>query len=917
MSTIIRSRSTVSQRRTQARARARRSPAIRLITSALLASAAPAAVAVALTLSAATLTLAAPSPAHAGHNEWTKANVTAIRLRCLALSPTFPTDRTMLAAWMANDGDEKGGLARSTDGGRTWTKIGLSGPVQWVTNIVFSPDFANDRTIFVGSQGIGGTVDPGHPPVLWRSTDAGDTWSALGRGAIDTTRRGWFENRDLIGVSPDYARDRTVIAPTRTGYNGNTNSLGVSTDAGQTWKQPVVAETLSAKNHGPLAWLGGQELLCQVDGFMIRSVDGGARWSHDGTAPRSPAFSDYDYPVMPFVDANRGWLLDRYGGVRRTADGGRTWQSLVAESQDDAFWKRAMDFGDATHGIIVGNKRREAGAPVPMPAEYTTDGGQTWTAAPVPPSLLAKGPLSGIQLYDVAMVGPSRGWAVGSAIYVNSGPMILHTSDGGANWTEQAPPPEPDRDGKLFPEWTGSIGGVDFADAQNGWAVGWGLYHGYVILRTTNGGGTWSMVRRMTEEECPPLVDVRALSGSHAVVFGGTGVGGGSTNVVMTTTNGGGSWTSSSFTPGWMKPCWASFVDSQVGVIAGDDGLLARTIDGGLTWTQVSPTGAYNPTTFAFSPGYANDRVMVAQFDREEWETDKPQGTYRSTDGGWNWTKMASVPGAPGGCVEFSPGFASDRTMFVLSGGYAHRSTDAGASWTKLSMTAPVVVSPTYPSDATVLAKKEIARSSHSYSGNHQLFLSQDRGGGWTPIGAPATGHGEWRENVIAAPDYAQSRTVYTIMSEAVHAYSLRARRRATLSRPPVYLNSWDKRWVGWAVRVVGTIRPAHPGGWTTADLTFQKKVGRRWVTLRRVYPFKIDRRGRSRPVSRPRIVFSEITAKAGTNSGWVDHVFRETGTFRVRERHAGESRAGGCLTSYSPWTVFKITSRRVKRWRW
>ena len=69
-------------------------------------------------------------------------------------------------------------------------------------------------------------------------------------------------------------------------------------------------------------------------------------------------------------------------------------------------------------------------------------------------------------------VDPSVGWAVGD------GGTIVKTTNGGTTWTAQDS------------GTTDGLCSVDFVNASTGWAVG----DGGVILKTANGGTTWSVL---------------------------------------------------------------------------------------------------------------------------------------------------------------------------------------------------------------------------------------------------------------------------------------------------------------------------------------------------------------------------------------------------------------------------------------
>jgi photosystem II stability/assembly factor-like uncharacterized protein len=129
----------------------------------------------------------------------------------LAISPTF--DREGLILFGVAEG-----MRRSTDGGETWTRIRLE-PVHvekryWpyeIRKIVFSPDFAKDRTVFAACTGG-----------IYKSTDAGETWNGIPPPGP------WLRR---VTMSPNWTQDRTLFAAGL--------SIFRSTDDGATWSRPV------------------------------------------------------------------------------------------------------------------------------------------------------------------------------------------------------------------------------------------------------------------------------------------------------------------------------------------------------------------------------------------------------------------------------------------------------------------------------------------------------------------------------------------------------------------------------------------------------------------------------------------------------------------------------------------------------
>ena len=142
------------------------------------------------------------------------------------------------------------------------------------------------------------------------------------------------------------------------------------------------------------------------------------------------------------------------GTILRTTNGGENW---IPQYSGTNHFLSSVFFTDANTGTVVG------GGGWPWFPEgtilRTTDGGVTWTAQSSGTTDILRG---------VAFTDANTGTAVG-------GWGTVHTTDGGTTWTQQ------------YVESGGSS--VFFTDANTGTIVG----GGGTILRTTNGGATWTL----------------------------------------------------------------------------------------------------------------------------------------------------------------------------------------------------------------------------------------------------------------------------------------------------------------------------------------------------------------------------------------------------------------------------------------
>ncbi len=210
----------------------------------------------------------------------------------IAASPTFATDHTVFAATSIQ-------VYRSTDGGASFSIVPVSGAWDF-QSIAISPDFARDRTVFVGSspQSNGG---------VFRSTDAGDTWSQFNGGGLTSTA-------SVLGlaVSPGYAGDGLVYAATGAGL--------LARAKGTTWVDVPVVNRASAFYSIALS------PAFQTDGIALAGTDGSGV-----TEPGDP-------PTPVIRPGAPSWIAPATDGQEGlSATPALQWSSVVASPAVDAY----------------------------------------------------------------------------------------------------------------------------------------------------------------------------------------------------------------------------------------------------------------------------------------------------------------------------------------------------------------------------------------------------------------------------------------------------------------------------------------------------------------------------------------------------------------------------------------------------
>lgn len=228
------------------------------------------------------------------------------------------------------------------------------------------------------------------------------------------------------------------------------------------------------------------------------------------------------------------------------------------------------------------------------------DQGGTYRPAAVPVDLT---------LTAVSFADEKQGWAVGH------GGVILHTADGGEQWTVQRQDLAVDQ--PLF--------SVYFRDSRHGWAAGlWSL-----LLATADGGKTWSKVS-LPAQEGAKRADLNLLH----VFEGGTGrlFIAAEQGTVLVSDDDGASWRY--VKTGTAASLWAGAAEQAgAGVVAGLRGKMLRTGDGGVTWQQVATPAPASVT-------------HVVRKDRTYWAATISGAVLRSADDGQTW-QVASQYDAP------------------------------------------------------------------------------------------------------------------------------------------------------------------------------------------------------------------------------------------------------------------------------
>ena len=225
---------------------------------------------------------------------------------------------------------DNGSLARTTDGGRTWTR----------GNVATSEDVLD--VAFPAAQ-TGYALDTAGG--LFRTADGGASWKTLDTGTT--------------------AQPRAIAAPTTSivllvGPRG----LRRSTDGGGTFATVTDRDVTKAQLSAIDA--AGTTLFAYGRRDLLRSTDRGKTWT--------PVHKPGRVITADFVSAKKGFLLASGGKLFRTANTGKSWTELPGTGTEGAY---GMAFSSSTRGYLVVDRFGAA----PTRSGFlmsTSDAGATW-----------------------------------------------------------------------------------------------------------------------------------------------------------------------------------------------------------------------------------------------------------------------------------------------------------------------------------------------------------------------------------------------------------------------------------------------------------------------------------------------------------------------------------------------------------
>ncbi len=527
------------------------------------------------------------------------------------------------------------GLYKTVDGGKSWKQVIKISENTGVTDVAY--DFDNPDIMYAASyqrrRHVWTVIDGGPESALWKSTDAGETWTKLKNG-LPT------EDMGKIGIAVSPADTNTVYA-----YIESVNGKGGifrSQDKGASWERRNPYDT-TAQYYAYL-WADPKN----VDKFYLPNFH--VMVSMDGGKTLNPLPSKYrhvdNHAIYIDPDDTKYMLVGGDGGVYETFDGGQNW-GFKDNLPITQFYDVAVDmsqpfyyvYGGTQDNYSLGGPSRTRNASGIANSDwFVTQGGDGFRSQidPVDPNTVyAESQYGGLARFD-----RRSGESIG-----------IQPSEG------KGEPP-------LRWNWDSPI----LVSAHNHTRL---YFAANRVFRSEDRGNSWKAIspdlsRQIDRNKLPIMGKVwgpDAVAKNASTSFYG--------NIVAMA---------------------ESPKKDNVLYIGTDDGLIQVTENGGESWTKYEKFPGVPDNTYVsrLAASRFDDRTVYASFENHKQGDFKPY-LLKSTDAGKSWTSIAGNLPDNGPVLAFAEDTVNSNLLFVGTEFGAYFSNDGGKKWVQLKGGLPTV----------------------------------------------------------------------------------------------------------------------------------------------------------------------------------------------------------------------------------
>ena len=565
-----------------------------------------------------------------------------------------PSDANIVYAGTGDSvgGSSGDGMYKSTDAGRTWTHIGLEETTK-INKMVIDPKDPNH--VVVSTQGDASHNGRG----IYRTTDGGKTW--------ENTLRPENANgtRDV-----EYAFDKAnVIFATSQGAGGgfgggggggggapqgpNGTALYKSTDSGKTWKKVDtlpqyngrISVAIAMHTDGKRVYVVGGPL--QGGSGLYRSDDQGATWQHMAGNDTRVSNGQGSYSSGVWVDSQNPDIVYTIATtVYRSTDGGKTFGAFKgAPGGEDPH----NAWIDPTNGqrILFGFDQGPA---------ITLDGGQTWSG-------YYQIPID--QIYHIATDNQYPYWVMGSQ--QDTGAIMTRSRSDQGQITQIDWYPLPSSEfGTVVP---------DPLKPTTVYGVGYGNGQGNGMIKIDLATGQWGNVAPNFGTDRNLYVEGRDFWKRFDTAFEPKALYVGY-NCIVVTRDGAQTW--KAFSPDLTTPKGQPMVPCGVAPVP-------------------APSPGPSPAAPAGPRGGISDFSISTVKQGVVWSGSSTGQIYNTMDGGKSWNNVTNFTDLPPNVifVTVEAGHSDVNTAYVLANftqgrtpqgpeHYIYRTHDGGKTWTRI-----------------------------------------------------------------------------------------------------------------------------------------------------------------------------------------------------------------------------------------
>jgi photosystem II stability/assembly factor-like uncharacterized protein len=339
--------------------------------------------------------------------------------RVSALTAVHENDRLTIYAGAAS-----GGVWKSLDGGTTFKPVFDDQPVQSIGAIAVDPGNAKIIWVGTGESWTRNSVSIGDG--VYKSSDGGETWTNVGLKDSERIAR--------ILIDPRDGKTAIVCATGHLWDDSDERGVYKTADGGKTWRKVLAGANpstgcamISSSSQEPATLYAAmwdfrrQGWTFRSGGpgsALFKSTDGGEHWSEitDSTAKGMPTkpYGRIALAVAPSKPQTVYAMIEsKSSALFRSDDGGQTWRRL--DASQFMVW-RPFYFAN----LIVDPKDENRVFKVDGPLLLSVDGGRSFS--------VVSGSAHG-DFHDV-WIDPANT----STVYTGDDGGLWHSSDGGSRW---------------------------------------------------------------------------------------------------------------------------------------------------------------------------------------------------------------------------------------------------------------------------------------------------------------------------------------------------------------------------------------------------------------------------------------------------------------------------------------------------